>query len=225
MIQDQLSASRFERGEIGIDGINNRADFLIDNLQIAIEIEDAPIPVRIVVSDLERTERNSRAAPGRRAMAFQPVSLPGCFPGNTISPSLFSRGRTCASRLRVAGRSGNFRASPALHRSWTDRTCSVRGSLSSPSLTLSFESQAAEDGFVQLLALCRRNCAAGSFRTGIDDTEIPGVKMRLIVRGGARQRWRRSRPDSVALPSGPGVRRSNSHSSRRDLMGDHRRWS
>ena len=53
VIEDQLSTTRLERGQVGIDRINNVADFLIHNLQIAVEVVAFPIPIQIVVRNHE----------------------------------------------------------------------------------------------------------------------------------------------------------------------------
>src|SRR5207245_10348384 len=53
VVKKKFSSARFERAEIRIDGIHDCSDFFVDDLQVSIDIERAPIPVEVVVSDLK----------------------------------------------------------------------------------------------------------------------------------------------------------------------------
>src|SRR4030095_1001205 len=51
--------ARLERTQVGIDRVDRRPDFFIDDLEIAIEIERARVPIGIAIGDLERSDRHT----------------------------------------------------------------------------------------------------------------------------------------------------------------------
>src|SRR5262249_34995288 len=75
-------------------------------------------------------------------MAFQPVSLPGSFPGNTISPAFVFAAAYILLTDSNCGAVRQLSESPALHSNVDGSNLHVRGSSSKPSLTPSFASHA-----------------------------------------------------------------------------------
>ena len=124
VIQKELPAARLERAEIRVYRVDDRTYLLVDDFQIAIQIEALRVPVRVVVRHLERADRDARApaarCSGTRSRSFRCQVL--CRK-NDLAGLRLRRPRTLASRTRPAARSGSLPRRPPCTAARRRRTC------------------------------------------------------------------------------------------------------
>ena len=167
VVHQQLAAARLERAQIRVHGVDDGADLLVDDLQVAVEIERAADPSSRCCTRPGTIRRRCPAPAVRRDTPLQPRLAAGVLAReHHLARPRSSPARRRASSRRPAAPSGSSLHRPPCTAAWRRRTCTrAARSGGRPSRRRARRRRSSTARFT-IVELRRRHRAAGSFSTG-----------------------------------------------------------